>query len=288
MLTLSKMTLVSAGWNEFGQLGREGDSKTLLPVDIPPSEFKCFAAGQLHSVAVTNNGEVYGWGSCEDGGLGFPGKPNIQTPTKLDIDQKIQSVSCGFCNTILLAESGDVIVITDGDPWKADLPEQAILVCCGYYTLWAAGRSGAIYQCGSTKEEAVTKYEIPVKPIQLVAGNGYAVAIGENGDAYGIGDVVSGQPDSGNTFLQIESLKGIKIKKVSSFDSHCIAISTAGQAYAFGSGGQGRLGLGGCDNAPTFQQLTCFDSNKVIDASAGSSHTCFIMSDFSVYGCGNN
>ncbi|KAK8890428.1 hypothetical protein M9Y10_035204 [Tritrichomonas musculus] len=284
------MTLISAGWNQFGQLGREGEGKTPSPVDFPPSEYRCISVGQLHSVIVDNKGDVYGWGSNEDGGLGFKGQKEIRKPKKIEVDEKITLSSCGYCNTVLLAESGNVYIINDEGTWKADLPEPCIFVCSGYYLIWAVGRNGTIYQCGDTSETPPTPYKIPAPATKISAGNGFAIALTKDGEAYGTGAVVSNPDDDDqepeNNFVKIESLKGIHIKKVSAFDSHCLAVSNNGKVFVWGNGGQGKLGTGNCDTCSKFQEIIF--QNKIIDIGAGTSHSCFVAADGSVYGCGSN
>lgn len=285
------MTLLSAGWNQFGQLGREGNGKTPSPVDFPPTEYKCISTGQLHTVIVDNKGDVYGWGSNEDGGLGFKGKKEVRKPTKIEIDEEISLSSCGFCNTVLLSESGNVYIINDQGPWKAKLPEPCIFVCCGYYIIWAVGRSGNIYQCPDLPEDSPITYTVENPAVKIAAGNGFAVVITENGEAFGNGEVVStleNEQGSENTFVKIDSLKGIHVKKISAFDGHCIAVSNDGRVFVWGNGGQGKLGTGNCENCTIFKELKAFGSDKIIDAGAGTSHSCFVTEAGSVYGCGSN
>lgn len=284
------MTLISAGWNQFGQLGHEGDGKTPMPVDFPPSEYKSISVGQLHSVIVDSNGDVYGWGSNEDGGLSFEGKKEIKKPTKIEMSEKINLSSCGFCNTVLLSESGNVYIIVDKGPWKVELPEPCIYACCGYYIIWAIGRSGKIYQCADVPEDPSITYTMEVPAVKMAAGNGFAVAITENGQAYGYGDVVSAngnEQNDENAFVKIDSLENIRVKKITAFDSHCIAVSDNGKVFVWGNGGQGKLGTGNCENCTIFKEINSFDS-KIIDAGAGTCHSCFVTENGAVYGCGSN
>ncbi|OHT14453.1 hypothetical protein TRFO_43048 [Tritrichomonas foetus] len=280
------MTLISAGWNQFGQLGREGDCKIPSPVDFPPSEFICFSVGQLHSILVDKNGDLYGWGSNEDGGLGFANRTEVKKPTKIELNERVVWAACGYCVTAVLTESGRVLIISEGDPVQADIPEPCEYVCCGYYLVWAIGRSGTIYQCSSSPEDPCEKYELPEKTVQMDAGNGFAIAITADGQAFGFGDI-SPIPSTGK-FEVIDSLQNVKVMKASAFEAHCIVISTDGKAYAWGSGGQGRLGLGSYDNSTVFVHVDKFDGKKVVDAAAGLAHSCFVTEDGSIYGCGNN
>ena len=276
------MTLFSAGWNLYKQLGRDGDESKPGPVDFEPCDFRCFSAGQLHSIIVDKQGSVYGFGSNKNGGLGFLSEEIFEKPTKIDINEKIIWADCGFCITVLLSESGTVYILGDGEPIRADLPEPCIFVCCGYYMMWAVGRSGDVYQFGDTGEDPV-KFDMPAKVVQIAAGNGFAVAISEDKEAYGCGTVC---PDSPSSFVKIPSLNNIEIQKISSFESHCVALSTDGRVFVWGSGVQGKLGLGNYENASEFMIVKF--NERIIDVSAGLLHTCFVTEDGTLYSSGSN
>ena len=64
------------GRNHNGQLGlghtewTEGPEKVKLSTGVGEARIRSIAAGQAHSLAVFDNGDVYGWGSCDHGQLG--------------------------------------------------------------------------------------------------------------------------------------------------------------------------------------------------------------------------
>jgi alpha-tubulin suppressor-like RCC1 family protein len=106
------------GNNYFGQLADlkiDSDLKNFnkpklneLLSDLKIDVIKC---GAFHSLALTQNREVYAWGTNEAKQIGKGFKSRFQsTPIKLDIfnDEKIAMISCGLLHSMALTESGRV------------------------------------------------------------------------------------------------------------------------------------------------------------------------------------
>ena len=114
------MLLISAGWNDNGQLGRYVDFEEEdgeLPagaVDIQSNEIKSFASGFNHSVVVFDNGAVIGWGSNHSNQLGFPERISYPSPTTIDFfdNLHIKQVACSMNSTIYLTETGEIYYST--------------------------------------------------------------------------------------------------------------------------------------------------------------------------------
>lgn len=101
------------GDNSFGQLGLD-----VLPniVRIPKivkalgaNVVIQIACGQKHTVALTNNGEVYSWGSNNEGQLGFG--QNITMEKKPRLIKNLQAIpisfiACGSYHSIVVSKSG--------------------------------------------------------------------------------------------------------------------------------------------------------------------------------------
>lgn len=69
--------LLSCGFNKNGRLGIEGGTQfTLQPVPIP-GQVVVVSAAQDHSLAVTESGDVYSWGSQQQGQLGYELEPPL-------------------------------------------------------------------------------------------------------------------------------------------------------------------------------------------------------------------
>eukprot|EP00246_Nothoceros_aenigmaticus_P001361 TRINITY_DN1187_c0_g1_i4.p1 TRINITY_DN1187_c0_g1~~TRINITY_DN1187_c0_g1_i4.p1 ORF type:complete len:406 (-),score=62.42 TRINITY_DN1187_c0_g1_i4:282-1499(-) len=99
------------GNNEYGQLGTGDTQPRAQPVRVKGlgdvSIIVAIAAGGWHSMALTVDGQVYGWGRGEHGRLGFgDDKSSKMVPAK---------VSCGGTHSVALAIDGRVYSFGRGD-----------------------------------------------------------------------------------------------------------------------------------------------------------------------------
>ena len=107
----------SFGRNDEGQLGLEGPS---LPVTEPhlivmTEKIKVIAAGDGHSLILTENGNVYSFGDNSRGHLGLGPDVNQKSiPTLIDLKSitgkriKIKAISTSEFNSLILTEDEDV------------------------------------------------------------------------------------------------------------------------------------------------------------------------------------
>ncbi|KAL0490990.1 serine/threonine-protein kinase [Acrasis kona] len=103
----------SGNSNNEGQLGigyfSDGERNGVRPIRVAPNViFGKMCTGHSHSAAVTKNGEVYVWGSGENGKLGLNSTLNHAKPTLLHQLKNIyvQSVACGQTFTLALTTDG--------------------------------------------------------------------------------------------------------------------------------------------------------------------------------------
>jgi alpha-tubulin suppressor-like RCC1 family protein len=115
--------------NTFGQLGVETarDAPLLQPYELKSlnkDSVSSIAAGERHSLALTNRGEVYSWGSNGQGQLLQQFAKDqfvIPTPTLVPLQrlipgiQKVESVAAGGANSYVVAlVNGDLEVYASG------------------------------------------------------------------------------------------------------------------------------------------------------------------------------
>jgi alpha-tubulin suppressor-like RCC1 family protein len=84
------------GWNESGQLGYSKGTINMkalpLPLEISDDDsFIAISAGSRHSMAVSENGILFGWGWNKWGQLGLDPKTYIicDTPQVIPVDEKV-------------------------------------------------------------------------------------------------------------------------------------------------------------------------------------------------------
>ena len=127
--SLSKITAISSGayhtlaldvygsaysWgcNDFGQVGITYKDVCELPQQIifpDASIIKAVGCGEWYSMVLTQNGDVYSWGSNGWGQLGLLDKQMVRTPCKINLS-RVMTVSCGHQFTILVTIDEHVYV----------------------------------------------------------------------------------------------------------------------------------------------------------------------------------
>ena len=78
----------------------------------------------MHSVALTQSGIVYVWGSNKEGqlGLGDEAEEISYSPEMLNFeDSTIKDISCGYYHTSFVSSSGDVYTFGEADGGKLGL-----------------------------------------------------------------------------------------------------------------------------------------------------------------------
>lgn len=115
--------IYSCGWNDRGQAGLGLDSDKVIFKfreirGLENEPVKDIACGWNSSVALTESGQVYVWGSNSHGQLGIRSRKDFQDfrePTKLDyLPEAIKGVSMGLRHSALVTESGKVLVSGSG------------------------------------------------------------------------------------------------------------------------------------------------------------------------------
>ncbi|KAL0378192.1 UNVERIFIED_CONTAM: Ultraviolet-B receptor UVR8, partial [Sesamum radiatum] len=103
----------SWGRNQNGQLGLGSTEDSLVPRKIEAFQgisVKMVAAGAEHTAAVTEDGQLYGWGWGRYGNLGLGDRDDRLVPGKVSTIQgeKMVLVACGWRHTISVSSSGSL------------------------------------------------------------------------------------------------------------------------------------------------------------------------------------
>uniref|UniRef100_A0A8C5LWE2 BTB domain-containing protein n=1 Tax=Leptobrachium leishanense TaxID=445787 RepID=A0A8C5LWE2_9ANUR len=165
------------GNNNFGQVGCGTSSSKLLPRrvanDLQNKMVTSIAAGRHCSMALTDNGQVYGWGYNGDGQLGTRNTGNILKPYLLVFAPNICIVQVvfGYAHTLALTDEGSIYVWGQNQygelgtgtvdhqfsPVRKDLRIWMIEVAaCPYsHTSAAMSQIGQVYMWGSCRGHAI-------------------------------------------------------------------------------------------------------------------------------------
>eukprot|EP00064_Thunnus_orientalis_P000753 superscaffoldBa00000042_g754 len=102
------------GYNNSGQVGSGSTANQPTPRRVSSclqnKVVVNIACGQLCSMAVLDNGEIYGWGYNCNGQLGLGNNGNQQTPCRIAALQGVNiiQVACGYAHTLALTDEGFV------------------------------------------------------------------------------------------------------------------------------------------------------------------------------------
>ncbi|XP_013780686.1 RCC1 and BTB domain-containing protein 1-like [Limulus polyphemus] len=100
------------GQNNCGQVGSGSTTNQLTPRKVTAGigcrRCTAIACGQTSSMAVLDNGEVYGWGYNGNGQLGLGNNVNQSNPCRVTHLQGviIQKIACGYAHTLALSDEG--------------------------------------------------------------------------------------------------------------------------------------------------------------------------------------
>lgn len=256
LLLTSTGRVLSFGSGQYGALGHGFSAGKQLPDVLRPQYVEalsrvrciCVSAGELHSAAVSTDGDLYSWGDGFCGQTGHGDKrpqlePKQVTKGGLE-DECVSTISCGARHTLCVTEDHEVFSFGLGH----------FGVLGRSFTPYDYDADAAVVQLGGDD----------VLPLAGVAAEAAAAdAVPQVGDGPLLHDdeqqgataellahldrIVSLKlEDSSNQCIPmvIDSLQGVKIVGASAGHRHSILLDDQGGLYTFGAGSGGALGHG--------------------------------------------
>ncbi|KAL9657247.1 hypothetical protein ABK040_011469 [Willaertia magna] len=136
ILLTSDGEIYSWGKNSFSQLGyvtlNENIVKTPFKISLDDKIIEKISCGSIHTIILTTEHELYGFGDNEEGQLGLPLEneensefENYNKPTKinvrhLDENDEIVDIICGSWTSFFISKLGKVYVCGDQSPYLHD------------------------------------------------------------------------------------------------------------------------------------------------------------------------
>jgi alpha-tubulin suppressor-like RCC1 family protein len=234
------------------------------------------SCGYMHSVALTESGDLYAWGSNEHSQLGIPATPTIVAIPALVprlLGLRISSVSCGAGHSIAIAAGGRAFA-------------------------WGIGAQGQL-GCGpeltklvepmavqSLENDVITSINCGISHSIFLLSDGSIKTCGSN--TYGqLSLAADSKSETDSIFYpQTPFLGGITlpISHVSCGGAHSLLVDCTGAAFACGSNSCGQLGLGTLTDAQTFKRIEFFgDRLSCAFCTCGEEFSIVITKDRSVY-----
>lgn len=262
------------GSGSFGQLGNGTSSTSARPVAVTMPDgvtFTTIDAGSDHSVAVASTGDAYGWGYNVYGmiGNGLTSNRNVPVVAYMPADVEFTAISAGQSHTVALSSTGAAYA------WGSN----------------AMGQLGAPVELRAERPTAVT---MPAGATftSIEVGSYHNVALDADGAAYAWGGNGDGQLGDGSYTSRDApvpvTMNGETFRAVSAGGSHTAALTTSGEARAWGWNGDGQLGDGSGSSSTVPTAVAAPAATTFSAISAGSGHTLALTDAGTAYGWGYN
>jgi alpha-tubulin suppressor-like RCC1 family protein len=267
-------TVRAFGYNHSCQLGSNQPNASYSPVVVPGLQrVVAVAVGHSHSLAISDDGSVWAWGSNSAGCSGQPASTSsFCSPTVVELPGCAVAVAAGLSFSIaLLADS----------------------------TVWAWGLDN-VGQLGNGAGNSTS--HIPVQAasissaIAISAGSEHAMALLANGTVWTWGNGLDGRLGNGgtsNSFAPVQVLIAAStpltdVVKIDAGGRHCIVLRENNTVYTWGDNEYGQLGLGNYADATYATSSSGLSSGIEIDVAAGLVHSMVLRINGATRVCGSN
>uniref|UniRef100_T1JES7 HECT-type E3 ubiquitin transferase n=1 Tax=Strigamia maritima TaxID=126957 RepID=T1JES7_STRMM len=276
-LIQSEGSVSACGKGSYGRLGLGDSNNQSQPKQLTfdsrvfIKKISSSKGSDGHTLALTADGEVYSWGDGDYGKLGH-GNSSTQKYPKLiqgPLQGKVvKCISAGYRHSAAVTEDGEL------------------------YT-WGEGDYGRLGHGDSSSRNMPTCVKDISNVGQVVCGSSHTIAISQEGRtiwSFGSGDNGKlGHGDTNRVYKPkvIEALCGVYIRKAVCGSQCSLALTSAGQIYAWGCGPC----LGCASAEASFLRPRLVDelsSIRIVDISCGDSHVLALSHDNEVYAWGNN
>lgn len=285
------------GCSGDGRLGIPTSSERLdipVPVDsLSKASLVQVSCGARHSLGLTSDGDVLAWGWNGCGQLGVGDIIDRAEPTTLKIfviirllrHKKVVAISAGGHHSMALLDNGEVY------SWGLNAEGQL-----GYDTdpsLSSSGDSEGKIEapgrmCFSVHPKSITRLH-GKGIVQLSCGGSHSMALSHKGKVYVWGSNRRGLLGLRMTVGYIGAPQRVReldeecVSWISAGWSHNMVCTERGDVYAWGSGGDGRLGLGDCIDRPAPELVRALSEVFVVTVSCGYYHSAALTREKKLY-----
>ena len=267
--------VLSCGYGWEGQLGHGDKENQLAPKVVAALEGRRIvqvAAGDIHSLFLTEGGAVLSCGFGWDGRLGHGDKETQLVPklvAALDGRCVVQVAAGSSCHSLFLAEGGTVL--SCGDGWCGQLGH------------------------GDEENQLVPKLVTALegrRVVQVAAGSAHSLFLTEGGAVLSCGFGLVGQLGHGDKNHQlvpklVVALEGRRVVQVAACMGNSLFLAEGGAVLSCGDGECGQLGHGDKENQLAPKLVATLEGRHVVQVAAGGSHSLFLAEGGTVLSCGD-
>ncbi|OIV94804.1 hypothetical protein TanjilG_22001 [Lupinus angustifolius] len=260
--------------------------------------------GWGHALARTMDGKLFGWGYSADGRIGKMGNEIETSP----LDSTVGNNSQHSNSDLELAEKRvlEGMEKENNMPiiWEPCLVEelhgvQVVDIACGLDHSLILCRDGTLLSCGSNVygqlgrgrlDLGIFPVDMKFSPVSIAAGLGHSLSIcqldGLSDVSLGITNIASwgwnqssqlGRPGPGDGPALIDGLAGENPVIVSGGRAHSLALTSKGELWVWGSGKNGRLGLGSSVDEVEPYYLDSLEGFQILQAVSGFDHNLVLV-----------
>ena len=264
-------TIWSCGGNSYGELGNGDNTEdvfkfTQIEVNLT-SPVKQIACGHLHTMLLTEDGNVYACGYALNGrlGLGVNDESIYTTFTQVTDITDVKQIFCTPISSIMLKNDG---------------------------TVWACGKNekGHLGLGDTTDRDVFTQITSITNAKQIACGYSHTVVLKNDGTVWACGNnnygqlgIGSSDENNNSTFVQINS----DVKEISCGYSHTFVIKNDDILWGCGWNDVGQLGLGYKSNVLSFVKIESI-INTIKMISCGRKYTAMVLDNGKLYITGDN
>uniref|UniRef100_A0A672GDI5 RCC1-like domain-containing protein n=1 Tax=Salarias fasciatus TaxID=181472 RepID=A0A672GDI5_SALFA len=270
------------GQGDVGQLGLGEDvlQRKKPGLVSMPEKIVQVTAGGMHTVCLSESGNVYTFGCNDEGALGREGSETV--PGKVELDEKVVQVSAGDSHSLALTDSGSVYI------WGSYRDNNGVI--------------GLLEPLNSSPKPVKLSLEEPV--VKIASGNDHVVLLTQEGNLYTAGSAEQGQlgrvpaifsERGGRTGLaRLLEPQAVRVKGKAHFiDVFCgaydtFAVTKEGHVYGFGLSNYYQLGNKNLNTSYVPVKLTTFKNSTTTWAefAGGQHHTVCRDAEGHVYSLG--
>jgi len=267
-------------------LGYEEAQRDALSLRAKPLQFTeepiiQIVAGYLHSLFMSNRGDIWAYGANSEGQLGLGTMEyRCSQPTiiKALANRRITQITAGGAHTLFLEE--------DGSLWG-----------CGNNQIGALGmgcdQATYLKNFSSPQHFQISCEQKPIHITQIVAGHSYSLFLSDRGEIFSCGKNMRGELGLGSLYSYYlpNKIKGAwqaPIHSMAAGYQHSLFLTETGEVWGCGSNDEGQLGLDSQENSLIPQPVRELKGHRIIQVAAGYKHSLFLTDKGLVFTCGRN